>query len=96
MVHVISVPYSANEGSGNECCYKNNALLVGPSSGGSVDKVAPDVNIIDHFLKDVIPYIYCCKGDQDAKKARCDLYYDSRPSDDGSSYQPPIPGKAKS
>ena len=67
---------------------------MGPSSGGSVDKVAPGVNKIDHFWEDVIPYIYCCKGDEGIKKTRCDLYYEHRPSDDGSNFQqPPIPGK---
>ena len=72
---------------------------MGPSSGGSVDKVAPSGKGLNyaymtflHFLEDMIPYIYCCKGDQDVKKARCDVYYEHRPSDNGSNFQPPIPG----
>ena len=72
---------------------------MGPSSGGSVDKVAPSGKgldyykmVLDHYQEDVIPYIYCCKGDFIVKKTRCDLYYEHRPSDDGSNFQPPIPG----
>ena len=87
---------SENQGTGNQCCYdKDGTLIVGPPSGGSVDKTAPTgtgINYLKNFLlhqaQDVIPYIFCCKGFFKS----CQTYYDRRPSDDGSSYNPPVPG----
>lgn len=84
-------------GAGNQCCYRSDGtLIVGPPSGGSVDKVAPTgnglkylSNVFAHFREDVLPYIYCCKGG----KPDCSKYYERRPSDDGSSFNPPVPGK---
>ena len=61
---------------------------MGPSSGGTVDKIAPSKGKIDHFKEDVIPYILCCWG----LFKNCRKYYDRRPSDDGTAYNPPIPG----
>ena len=68
---------------------------MGPSSGGSIDKVSPTGKGFDylpsflrHIEEDVLPFLFCCKG---AKKL-CQIYYDRRPSDDGTRYRPPIPG----
>ena len=92
-----SYHYRSNEGSGNQCCYGNNGnLIVGPTSGGSVDKVSTVgstrlnylSNLIKHQFEDILPFIFCCKGTQTS----CDIYYQRRPSDDGSAYNPPIPG----
>ena len=80
-------------GSGQQCCYRRNGdLIMGPESGGSVDLVAPDgfINTIRHFFEDVIPAIYCCKGQRSS--STCQLYYEKRPSDNGSRYNPPNPG----
>lgn len=85
---------SSHMGSGQQCCYRQDgSLLVGPRSGGSVDLVAPNgiINTVRHFVEDVIPAIYCCKGLR--SESTCQLYYDHRPSDNGSRYNPPTPGK---
>ncbi len=89
--------FSANGGSGNECCYNANGnLIVGMPYGGTINKVDPhgtDLGFWDtiqsHFLEDILPYLFCCKG----VKQKCDAYYERRPSDDGSRYRPPVPGK---
>ena len=71
---------------------------MGPPGGGTVDKVGPSgstglkkfTNTIEHFARDVIPYLLCCKG----FIKDCSKYYERRPSDDGSSFvDPPPPGK---
>ena len=76
-------------GYGNQCCYDDNGnLIVGPSSGGTVDKVSPSRSTIDHFKEDIIPYLLCCVG----LFRNCQTYYDRRPSDDGTAYRPFVPG----
>ena len=44
--------------------------------------------IINHELDDVLPYIYCCKGNINI----CNKYYDKRPSDTGRNYEVTPPG----
>ena len=87
-----------NEGAGNECCYgRDGNLIVGPPGGGSVDKVSTVgstrlnylSNLIKHQFEDILPYVFCCKGIQTS----CDIYYQKRPSDNGTAYNPPIPGE---
>ena len=91
------ITHSGNDGSSNKCCYGNNGnLIVGPTSGGSVDKVSllgsTELtylsNLISHQFEDVLPFIFCCKG----TPSSCDTYYQRRPSDDGSAFSPPVPG----
>jgi hypothetical protein len=66
-------------GAGKQCCYSaNNRLLVGPMGGGSLDQGHPDIPL-NHFIKDIHPFFLCCKLSNN-----CNLYYDRRPSDDGS------------
>ena len=86
------------EGSSNECCYDNSGqLIIGPTSGGSVDKASPIgsdssnylSSLLSHHREDILPYIYCCKG----LATVCEKYYTRRPSDNGTAYVPPIPGK---
>ena len=79
-----------NKGSGQQCCYdKNENLKVGPPGGGTVDLYALTGlwGQLQHFRHDVLPFLYCCKGEF----SNCDAYYKRRPSDDGSRYvlQPP-------
>lgn len=72
---------------GQQCCYSNdNHLLVGPTGGGSLDRISPDAQLIplNHFWYDVLPYYLCCK-----KSNNCNLYYNKRPSDDGSRWIAP-------
>ena len=82
-VHFFS---SLTGGSGQQCCYRNDALVVGPPGGGTVDFVSPDVDFIGHFVEDVVPYLLCCKA---GILSNCAEYYRHRPSDDG--YPPPPP-----
>lgn len=73
-------------GHGNQCCYDEKGnLIVGPPGGGTVDRVAPGKSIIYHIYEDVLPFIWCCKGEL----ANYTIYYHYRPSDDGSSYHKP-------
>jgi hypothetical protein len=75
-------------GGGQQCCYKGNNILLGPPGGGTVDKSHSN-NILDHFVKDVIPWFMCCKGLLPLEL--CHLYYEKRPSDSGTNYIPPRP-----
>ena len=92
IVSVYFTSYRTKEGFGNQCCYKNNGVLITrQTSGGSVVKVSVVgssqfdylTNLIRHQFEDVLPRIYCCIG----KRASCDTYYKRRPSDDGSTYK---------
>lgn len=79
----VSSLRSRTNGYGNQCCYgDDNNLIVGPSSGGTVDKVAPSTDKIAHFWADIYPYLMCCPE-------HCDEYYKHRPSDDGTAYMDP-------
>ena len=72
-----------------ECCYDNKgSLLVGPPSGGSYKLYNPLFYPRDHTIEDVSPYDNCC-----AFADLCSTYYEHRPSDDCSSYSPPMPRK---
>ena len=78
---------SAFNGAGQQCCYSaQNRILVGPPGGGTLDAGHPD-NPLLHFWRDVKTYFICCKYSNN-----CDLYYEKRPSDDGSRWTPVIPG----
>ena len=82
-------------GSGQQCCYRQDGrLIVGPGSGGTIDLVAPNdlTSAVRHFYEDIIPAIFCCKGHAIESQVTCQLYYNHRPSDDGSRYNPPPPG----
>ena len=82
-------------GSGQQCCYRQNGdLIVGPGSGGTVDLYAPNglENSFNHYHHDVIPAISCCKGSERIGSMYCNDYYEHRPSDNGSRYNPPVPG----
>ena len=83
--------FRQTNGHGNQCCYDQQGnIIVGPPGGGTVDRVAPGRSKIDHFFEDVLPFIWCCKGEF----SNCrDTYYRYRPSDDGSRYMPAPPGE---
>ena len=73
-------------GSGQQCCYDGNGLLVtGPPGGGTVDLVSPDVSTSRHFLDDVLPFLLCCKA---GVVSKCAQYYRKRPSDTGIHFNP--------
>ncbi|CAF1023884.1 unnamed protein product, partial [Brachionus calyciflorus] len=74
---------------GQQCCYDRlNNLIVGAPGGGTLDMAHSD-NRIEHFLKDVLPFLFCCKLSDN-----CESYYEKRPSDDGRRWRPPIPAGA--
>lgn len=80
---------SLTGGSGQQCCYDNvGNLLIGAPGGGSVDFVSQDVNPTQHHVVDIEAQILCCKG----AFPDCNKYYERRPSDDGSRFNPPLPG----
>lgn len=82
-------------GSGQQCCYRENGdLLTEARSGGTVNSVAPIglTNSVRHFYDDIIPAVFCCKGHIDETMNPCSIYYEHRPSDNGSRYNPPPPG----
>lgn len=63
------------------------------AGAGTVDRQAPDGTLLGtakHFLHDVAPFLLCCKA---GEYSDCDKYQDHRPSDNGSRYNPPPPGK---
>ena len=81
--------FSETDESGNQCCYGSNSqLLVGPLGGGTVDLVPREISEGRHFIRDVLPYLLCCKG----SLFNCNNYYRHRPSDNGRRYNPPPPG----
>ena len=73
----------SNEGSGQQCCYdRNNNLVLGPDSGGSVDLYSEKEDWWKHTVHDVIPFILCCRS----LYTNCQTYYDKQPSDNGRGY----------
>ena len=60
-----------------------------------MDSVAPIglTNSVRHFYDDIIPAVFCCKGYTVDAMNPCGVYYEHRPSDNGSRYNPPPPGK---
>lgn len=88
MVHVYA--YMCRGSPGQECCYNAEGnLVVGSQSGGSVNLFAPVdlVSFHQHIEEDIIPYLYCCPHS-------CIEYFMCRPSDDGTNYEPPLPGNS--
>ena len=87
-----STLFYSNEGKGQQCCYNEEGnLIVGPPNGGSLDRVHIEAEIpgLSHFFHDLVPYWDCCI----TAPHNCAKYFEKRPSNDGSSYEPPRPGK---
>ena len=63
--------------------------MVGPTNGGSLDRVHVEAGVpaISHFFHDLVPYLDCC-----LLSDNCGKYFEKRPSDDSSNYEPPRPG----
>ena len=76
-------------GRGQQCCYGSNGVLVKENPGGSADASSPFFNYYSHVLRDLLPYVLCCKNKD---IPRCDIYFSTRPSGDESSYRFPRPG----
>lgn len=73
-----------------ECCYDDlDNLISGTHNGGSIKKVAPVYNRALNFQEDVRPYLLCCTG----QAPDCARYYAQRPSDNGSRFNPIMPGE---
>ena len=68
-----------------ECCYDSRgSLLVGPTTGGTYQLFNPLFSPRENTVEDRLPYDYCCTFSE-----RCSTYYEYRPSDDCSDYDPP-------
>lgn len=78
----------STSGAGQRCVYKNGNLLVEPPSGGNVRSVSPNgkSGMNTHFVADLLPWYTCCALIEN--QSACALYYERRPSDDGSLYVP--------
>ena len=92
--HVTSYTHtphcSSLSSSTQECCYDGSGrLLTGSPGGGSLIKEPLAKSRARHFQEDVRPYLLCCTG----YVPSCQKYYEHRPSDDGTRYQPQVPGK---
>jgi hypothetical protein len=89
-IHTHHIAYSSLSSSTQECCYDvSGRLLTGSPGGGSVHKMPLAKSRAGHFREDVRPYLLCCTG----YAPSCQKYYERRPSDDGTRYQPQVPGK---
>ena len=72
-----------------ECCYGNGGnLIAGIPNGGTTKRVSKAINRVEHFWEEVRPFLLCCGG----LAPNCGLYFDRRPSDNGSRFNPPTPG----
>ena len=63
--------------------------MVGSVNRGSLDRfhIEAGVPVLSHFSHDLVPYLDCCLFSDN-----CGKYFEKRPSDDGSNYEPPRPG----
>ena len=89
---LLNFVYS-NKGAGQSCCYNEHGnLMVGAPDGGSLNRVHPKVGlpVLSHYFHDRVPYHDCCQ-----QSHNCDKYYEKRPSDDSSNYEPPQLGNQK-
>ena len=76
-------------GTFQQCCYDSDGnLLIGSPGGGSLNRRSPNLDPVGHFNEDTAPFIYCCKG----RFPKCGSYFENRPSDDSSSFNPAPPG----
>ena len=74
-----------------ECCYNvsTGALLVDPPSAGGYRRYSPIFSRSLYTEDTVKPHQYCCESGSNM----CDAYYNLRPIDDCSGYQPVRIGK---
>ena len=88
IVHIISLS-SLTEGSSQQCCYDTSGnLVVGSPNGGTVQSISEETSFSQHFVSDTLQFILCCK----TGFPQCSKYYEKRPSDDGSEFNPIPPG----
>ena len=70
-----------------ECCYdRSGSLIVGGCSAGSADAQPPH-EWENHFKFDLDPFISCCSGPR-ASVTGMNHYFQRRPSDNCSTFQP--------
>ncbi|XP_078360277.1 sushi domain-containing protein 2-like isoform X2 [Oculina patagonica] len=90
--HCFRTNNPSNEGAGQQCCYNEQGNLMVSSqnnvNGGSLDRfhIEAGVPVFSHFFHDLVPYLDCC-----LLSDNCAKYFEKRPSDDGSTYEPPRP-----
>ena len=88
-MRIKNIFHSESGDSGQQCCYnrKNGRLKIGPG-GGSVQRYSPRRNPLKYAIYDFLPRKLCCEG----IFSNCEKFYEKRPSDNGSRYQPQLPG----
>ncbi|KAL9985251.1 hypothetical protein ACROYT_G007629 [Oculina patagonica] len=87
--HCFRTNTPSDQGAGQQCCYTEQGnLMIGPQNGGSLDRfhIEAGVPVFSHFFHDLVPYLDCC-----LLSDNCAKYFEKRPSDDGSNYEPPRP-----
>lgn len=73
-----------------QCTYNAaGELLIGLPSGGSPLSFHPLEDPVSHWLEDILPFCDCCI---DMPQNVCALYYQRRPSNNGTGYRPPTFG----
>ena len=79
------------QGAGQQCCYTERGnLIFGPPTGGSLNRFHTEagVPVLSHFFQDYVPFLDCCVFSE-----QCERYFEKRPSDNSSGYEPPKPGE---
>ena len=74
-----------------QCCYTEDGGLItdaneGAGTGDCVGGTGSLANSIDHLLEDILPFIVCCKVNDD-----CGRYYEERLPSNSDDYFPPFP-----
>ena len=72
-------------GSGQQCCYKDGMINLERNGAGTPDTYHPTQSKFNHFLYDVLPWLFCCKLSDN-----CNLYLRHRPPDDCRDYPMPV------
>ena len=75
-------------GSGQQCCYGDDGVLMKSQVGGTADSASPLYKYYTHVLQDLMPYVLCCKG----KESLCGSYVEGRPEGSETDYRLPLPG----
>ena len=75
-------------GSGQQCCYTSDGEINLKIGAGTPDTYHPEIDVLEHFRYDVLPFLYCCKLSDN-----CNSYFKYRQPDDCSKY--PIPPRTR-
>ncbi|XP_022783567.1 sushi domain-containing protein 2-like isoform X2 [Stylophora pistillata] len=88
-MHCFRTNNPSEKGAGQKCCYNEHGnLMIGPKNGGSLDRIhiRAGIPVFSHYFNDLLPYSDCCLFSEN-----CGKYFEKRPSDNGTNYEPPRP-----